>query len=104
MMFIFYLVLSVVGQFMKRLFVILTFKSIVYSHSIETSFVEFISKDCTKNFFFIFEGNYSPVLAIIRNKGLKLSIDKLYFLYCMFSYRYQIMAYFTVEPLSGFIF
>ena len=41
---------------MKRLFVILTFKSIVYSHSIETSFVEFISKDCTKNFFFIFEG------------------------------------------------
>ena len=41
---------------MKRLFVILTFKSIVYSHSIETSFVKFISKDCTKKFFFIFEG------------------------------------------------
>ena len=104
-MFIFYLDLSLVGQFMKRLFVILTFKSIVYSHSIETSFVEFISKDCTKNFFFIFEGNYSPILATIRNKGLKLSINKLiYFLYCMFSYRYQIMAYFTVEPLFGFIF
>lgn len=104
-MFIFYLDLSLVGQFMKRLFVILTFKSIVYSHSIETSFVEFISKDCTKKFFFIFEGNYSPVLATIRNKGLKLSINKLiYFLYCMFSYQCQIMAYFTVEPLSGFIF
>ena len=55
--------------------------------------------------FFIFEGNYSPVLATIRNKGLNLSVDKLiYFLYCMFSYQCQIMAYFTVELLSGFIF
>ena len=54
---------------------------------------------------FIFEGNYFPALATIRNKELKLSIDKLiHFFYCMFSYQCQIMAYFTVELLSGFIF
>ena len=54
---------------MKRLFVILTFKSIVYNHSIETSFVEFISKDCTKKFFLFLRGIIPLFWPLLGIKG-----------------------------------